>query len=201
VLVKDDCRTSVAAGGSYVFTFTIQNAGTVAASNVQLVDTFPSVYSIVSVPSGCSTLSGVLSCSWPTLAAGAEVSVTVGYTMTTGVAVGTFVVNCAAVSSAESDANAFNNEDCDTNTVVAAWFARHTAVFVSPLETAACHCSVCATPAHAMERRRCSDVRFAGERVWTLSGEDIEVFWSFICVPPLCQPVLEEYILSIIDTP
>jgi uncharacterized repeat protein (TIGR01451 family) len=123
-VVKDDCVNNVTAGGApVVFTITARNLGPSDAVNFVLSDTWPLPYiqgALTSSPAGatCTGLGGSFSCSWPTLPVGVVAQVTVSYSVASTTPE-QFVTNCARVSSSTVDSNPLNNEDCDTNQIIA----------------------------------------------------------------------------------
>jgi uncharacterized repeat protein (TIGR01451 family) len=117
VVVKDDCASTVRVGVSYTFSVTVSNLGPSAASGVVLTDNWPSSYTLQSVSSNCVVSSSVITCSWAQVASGATVSANFGYQVNVGIAPGSRVTNCAHVSSATTELNLVNNDDCDTNVV------------------------------------------------------------------------------------
>lgn len=124
-VVKDDCVSNVTAGSTAetVFTITARNLGPSDAVNFTLSDTWPIQYiqgRLTTSPNGavCRNLGGSFSCNWPTLPVGVTVQVTVAYTVASTTPE-QYVTNCAQVTSNTPDSNPLNNEDCDTNLIIA----------------------------------------------------------------------------------
>jgi len=130
---KVDSVDPVALGGSTIYTVTVTNAGPSYATNVVMVDTFPSGSptatfsyqgSLTASPAGGACVepsigatSGTLTCTFPVLANGAQAVVT--YTMraesiASGVSGTTF--NHARVSAAEPEVQLTNNETTHATT-------------------------------------------------------------------------------------
>ena len=120
ILVKDDCVSEVAPGSTSTFTFTLSNNGTANAVDALVTDSFPAEYIIVSMSSNCQAVDNTVTCLWPAVMTGSNVSAFVVYTVRASISA-LVVTNCATASqrnaSAESSALNGNNQDCDTNRI------------------------------------------------------------------------------------
>ncbi|HUP30652.1 MAG TPA: DUF1565 domain-containing protein [Usitatibacter sp.] len=92
-------------GKDLVFTLTVNNAGTGAATGVALSNALPAGATFVWATSGCANAAGTVTCSVGSLAAGASVQLKIVVRATSaGVA-----TNTASVTASQSDASAGNN--------------------------------------------------------------------------------------------
>ena len=114
----------VIAGNNITYTVVVTNNGAATASTVAFSEAIPANTTFVSAtPSPvtgwtCGVLGGTLTCSNPTVVAGASTTFTVVVTVNAGTAAGTFITDTANVSSATTDPNPNNNSA--TATVVVA---------------------------------------------------------------------------------
>ena len=114
----------VIAGNNITYTVVVTNNGAATASTVAFSEAIPANTTFVSAtPSPvtgwtCGVLGGTLTCSNPTVAAGASTTFTVVVTVNSGTPAGTFITDTANVSSATTDPNPNNNSA--TATVVVA---------------------------------------------------------------------------------
>jgi uncharacterized repeat protein (TIGR01451 family) len=83
-VLKSSSVMTATTGTPFSYTLTVRNKGTVAASNVVATDTLPAGVTFNSAtPTGggtCTHASGVVTCNWPSLAAGASATVTISVT-------------------------------------------------------------------------------------------------------------------------
>jgi uncharacterized repeat protein (TIGR01451 family) len=116
----------VIAGNNITYTVVVANNGAAAASTVAFSEAIPANTTFVSVtPSPatgwtCSVVSGTLTCSNPTVAAGASTSFAVVVTVASGTASGIVVTDTANVSSTTTDPNPNNNTATATDVVATA---------------------------------------------------------------------------------
>lgn len=116
---------SVAAGANLTYGVTVANAGVDAAASVTLSDATPAGTTFVGLtaPAGwtCTTPvvggAGTVSCTNPSVAAGASGAFTLVVNVTLGTADGTVITNTATVSTTTADPNATNNTATATTTV------------------------------------------------------------------------------------
>lgn len=102
--------------GTFSYSITVTNNGTLTATNVQLTDTLPAgvTFSSAAPAANCSQASGTVTCTFASLAAGNSTSITINVIASS---VGT-VTNTANVSETESDYNIINNTASATTTIV-----------------------------------------------------------------------------------
>ncbi len=116
----------VIAGNNITYTVVVTNNGAAAASTVAFSEAIPANTTFVSAtPSPatgwtCSAVSGTLTCSNATLAAGASATFTVVVTVASGTASGTVITDTANVSSTTTDPNPNNNSATVTDVVATA---------------------------------------------------------------------------------
>jgi len=113
---QTDSNDFVAAGNNFSYTLTVNNIGPAAATQVQMVDTLPSVGFISATGTDwtCNQSGNTVTCDLATLAAGATANpITVTVLANTS---GT-LNNTATVSSSISDPNTANNSSTETTTV------------------------------------------------------------------------------------
>jgi uncharacterized repeat protein (TIGR01451 family) len=83
-VLKSSSVMTATTGTPFSYTITVRNKGTVAASNVVATDTLPAGVTFNSAtPTGggtCTHISGVVTCNWPSLAAGASATVMISVT-------------------------------------------------------------------------------------------------------------------------
>lgn len=83
-VLKSSSVLTATAGTPFNYTITVRNKGTVAASNVVATDTLPAgvTFNAATATGGgtCTHLTGVVTCNWPSLAAGASATVTITVT-------------------------------------------------------------------------------------------------------------------------
>ena len=103
-------NSPISAGDNASYTITVTNDGTGIARNVTLTDTLPAGITWSDSSASCTITSGVLSCSFGDLAAGASASVTVSGT-TDAADCGTLPNTASASASNESAADATDNSD------------------------------------------------------------------------------------------
>lgn len=126
---KTATPASVPAGAPITYVATVGNTGPSTAQSVQMVDTLPSnaaFIDIVSVgglgtctPITAGTVGGTLTCSWASIAAGAQQTVT--YRMRPlGTAAGSTVVNRVAATTSTAESDSTNNSATTTTTMVTA---------------------------------------------------------------------------------
>lgn len=126
---KTATPASVPAGAPITYVATVGNTGPSTAQSVQMVDTLPSnaaFIDIVSVgglgtctPITAGTVGGTLTCSWASIAAGAQQTVT--YRMRPlGTAAGSTVVNRVAATTSTAESDSANNSATTTTTMVTA---------------------------------------------------------------------------------
>jgi uncharacterized repeat protein (TIGR01451 family) len=111
-VTKTGVPNPVVVNKTLTYTITVSNISAVAAGNVQVVDSIPAqvVYVSSSFSGGtggsCSQSSGVLTCTFSSIAAGATATITV---TTTASAPYTLAVNTAVANSTTLDSNTTNN--------------------------------------------------------------------------------------------
>jgi uncharacterized repeat protein (TIGR01451 family) len=116
----------VIAGNNITYTVVVANNGAATASTVAFSEAIPANTTFVSAtPSPatgwtCSVVSGTLTCSNPTVAAGASTSFAVVVTVASGTASGTVITDTANVSSTTTDPNPNNNTATATDVVATA---------------------------------------------------------------------------------
>lgn len=114
----------VLAGSNITYTVVVKNNGVAAASTVVFSEPIPANTTFVSVaPSPaagwtCGVVAGTLSCSNPTVAAGASTTFTVVVKVNALTAAGTVISDTASVASSTTDPNP-NNNDATATVVVA----------------------------------------------------------------------------------
>lgn len=97
-------KTLTTPGDTLVYTFTYNNGGTVAATNVIVKETVPvgTTFSAVSDTTNCSQAAGVVTCNFASLAAGASgtftVTVTVNVGATGSITNGTYTIEGTGIS-------------------------------------------------------------------------------------------------------
>jgi uncharacterized repeat protein (TIGR01451 family) len=74
--------TTAVSGGTSTYTITVTNSGPLAATNVRLADTLPSVALYVSSSNGCALAGQNVNCAIASLASGASVTITITVTWT-----------------------------------------------------------------------------------------------------------------------
>jgi uncharacterized repeat protein (TIGR01451 family) len=124
-VTKSASVPTIMPGEEVTYTVTVTNAGPSAAASATLVDTLPDDVGFLSVaaPEGwsCTTppllASGTITCTAPSLPAGASAVFTVVVEARFGTPGGTVLTNTAAVSSAASDPNGANDAASATTTV------------------------------------------------------------------------------------
>jgi uncharacterized repeat protein (TIGR01451 family) len=102
-------------GKDVMFTLTVTNNGSGAATGVNVSDTIPAGSTFIWASPGCSPAAGTVSCNVGSLAVGAARTVKVVVRPTSA---GT-ATNAASVAGAQSDANTANNSSTASVTVVA----------------------------------------------------------------------------------
>jgi len=112
-IAKNAAPIPAIVGSNLTYTITVTNAGPGTASNVVVTDTVPDGTTFVSVSTGCSELSGTITCNLGTLTDGQSTNVTVVVIPTMA---GT-VTNTASVSADEADVFPADNSDTDPVTV------------------------------------------------------------------------------------
>jgi uncharacterized repeat protein (TIGR01451 family) len=116
----------VIAGNNITYTVVVANNGAATASTVAFSEAIPANTTFVSAtPSPatgwtCSVVSGTLTCSNPTVAAGASTSFAVVVTVASATASGTVITDTANVSSTTTDPNPNNNTATATDVVATA---------------------------------------------------------------------------------
>jgi uncharacterized repeat protein (TIGR01451 family) len=135
-VTKTDNRLAAAPGGVLTYTIVVKNSGQTALSNVSLTDAFsPTLFSsetwtsTASAGAGGNTASGTGNINETTLvlAPGATITYTVQATVAPGLAVGTPIVNTAAVATASgvADNDLSNNVATDTDAVAPPFFNQY----------------------------------------------------------------------------
>jgi len=127
-IVKNDGVASVAAGTNTSYAITVSNAGPDAAANVAWNDALPPGTTCLSLaaPGGwaCTTpavgTGGAVSCSTPSLPAGASAAATLTVNVDADASPGSVISNTATVSTITADADPSNNAATDADTVTAA---------------------------------------------------------------------------------
>ena len=118
-VTKSDGVTSVTAGAAttHTYTITVANAGPSDALGVDLADTFPAGFTrgTVTPDQGTCTGSPSFTCDLGTIVAGADVAITVDYTVPSSTTADQ--TNTASVTSDTSDPVPGNDSASDTNTV------------------------------------------------------------------------------------
>jgi len=69
--------STAVSGGTSSYTITVTNSGPLAATNIQLSDSLPSIASYVSASSGCALVNQRVACAIASLAAGASITITI----------------------------------------------------------------------------------------------------------------------------
>jgi uncharacterized repeat protein (TIGR01451 family) len=115
----------VLAGNNITYTVTVTNNGPAASSTVAFTEAVPTNTTFVSVGAtsgtgGWTCSATAISCSIPTLAAGASTTFTVVVKVGAGTASGTVITDTANVSAATTDPNPTNNVATVTTTVATA---------------------------------------------------------------------------------
>ena len=114
------------AGTSVTFTVTVTNGGPNTANGVTLVDTMPagiSANSVAATNGGACSGGSTITCTWPSLLAGATANVTIQATVPSNYASNT-ATNSATVSMAnQSDTNPANNS---ADATISPWPAMRT---------------------------------------------------------------------------
>ena len=114
-VAKTDDVDPVAAGGTLVYTVTVDNLGPDEAKNVVLTDNLPAGTTLVSTTGCAEDPSGVPTCSLGDLASGAGTTVTIE--VTAPGSAGT-IVNSASIASDTGDPDTTNNSDDESTEVV-----------------------------------------------------------------------------------
>ena len=116
-ITKTDSADPVTPGQAFTYTITVTNNGPSDSANVQVSDTVPAQFTVTNVaPAGsCSHVGNVVSCSQPSIAAGASSFITVS--VTADIAPGTYT-NTATVSAATIDPVLANNSASEDTTIV-----------------------------------------------------------------------------------
>ena len=118
-IVKTDSSDPAIAGETLTYTLIITNNGPSDASSVTVTDSLPSdtVFGTATPSEGsCSELSGTITCTITSLAAGATVTVTSTVTVDPSTPAGT-MTNVAGVTSGTPDPNTTNNAESEDTTV------------------------------------------------------------------------------------
>jgi uncharacterized repeat protein (TIGR01451 family) len=110
-IVKNTSTVTAFGGNPITYTLSVSNLGTSPANSVSVVDTLPAGSTFVSASGTgwtCNNVAGVVTCTVPTLPAGAApvINLTIN---APAVAVGGTLVNTATVSSTTTDPNPANN--------------------------------------------------------------------------------------------
>jgi uncharacterized repeat protein (TIGR01451 family) len=106
-VVKTADAAAVDPGGTITYTLAVHNAGPSGAAGVTVTDPLPAGTTFASASSGCANAGGIVTCSFGSVAAGADAAATVRVAVgasTTGV-----VHNTATVSSGTRDPDAGND--------------------------------------------------------------------------------------------
>jgi outer membrane autotransporter protein/uncharacterized repeat protein (TIGR01451 family) len=133
VLTKTDSIDPVAPSTDFDYLLQVQNAGSIAAANVTLLDALPTGLNFISATSSEMTCSGGrnVSCTMATLAAGASASVRVrANANNTGT-----VINEASVSTITAESNLANNRDTESTTISSSTFVAIDAELTGPANT------------------------------------------------------------------
>ncbi|MDQ0649461.1 putative repeat protein (TIGR01451 family) [Microbacterium natoriense] len=112
-VTKTASAAQVAAGGTVTYTMVVTNNGSSDAVNAVLSDTLPTGLTVISATAtsgSCTTTSGGVECTWPTLAEGASSTVTVQALVAADAPAGT-LTNTASVASPAQDSTPENNSD------------------------------------------------------------------------------------------
>jgi|GEM_PF-742364 len=111
VTVSKAAPTTAVRGNSYAYTLIAKNNGTLSASNVVVTDTLPSGarYIDASSDASCNLVSGVVTCSLGTLAAGQTRNITVTVDTPTTLACNTVLTNSAQIRTSSTETNSSNN--------------------------------------------------------------------------------------------
>lgn len=102
---------------TFSYVVTVKNTTVASISNIKVVDTLPSVFSITSVPSGCTQSYNTLTCSIGTLAAGASRSITIPVSVINRTVCSQSITNTATVTVNNANplqASAQTSFTCDT---------------------------------------------------------------------------------------
>jgi uncharacterized repeat protein (TIGR01451 family) len=124
-VTKTDSPDPVTAGGNITYAIVVANAGPSDASSLTLSDVVPAstTFASLTAPVGwtCTTPAvggiGTVTCTDPTLAAGASASFTLVVNVVPGTVDGTVISNTATVTSTTTDAVPANNSATTTTTV------------------------------------------------------------------------------------
>ena len=120
-----DTTDPVFAGAGLAYTINVANGSASAATGLSLTDAIPSgtVFASLAAPAGwsCSTpaigATGTVTCTNPTLAAGASAYFTLTVTVGAGLPGGTLLTNTVSVTQTSADANPADNSATATTTV------------------------------------------------------------------------------------
>ncbi len=117
-LVKSGPSEAVGAGEEFDYTITLTNDGPSDAQNVDIIDTLPAGTTFVSVDdAACSETSGTITCSYPTVADGDELVITITVLADSTLVEGSTITNEASAESDTNDPNEDNNNDTQDSTI------------------------------------------------------------------------------------
>ena len=116
-VTQTDSPDPVTAGNAIHYFLTVTNSGPDGATGIVLVDTLPAGSTLVAAESpGCTTDSGVVTCTIGSLASGASVNISI-VVMAPTVATTTTITNTATVSGNEDDPSLTNNTSSEMTSV------------------------------------------------------------------------------------
>ncbi len=122
-LTKADSPDPVTPNADLTYTLTVTNHSQAEAKDVKVIDTLPAQTTFVSASVGGFTRThsnGIVTCTAPSLAAGATATITIVVKVSQDVTHGTVLTNTAKVTTATSDADTTNDTAVTTTTVASA---------------------------------------------------------------------------------
>ena len=118
-LTKVDTPDPVAAGSLITYTVQVANNGPSDSGSFSIVDVVPSGTTFSSASAGCTEISGVITCTVPSLGFGSTTTMTISVLVDPGVSAGSVITNTASIgTSSTSDPDASNDSAIATTSVI-----------------------------------------------------------------------------------